>query len=113
MSAESWIAVGTWALVLITFLLAWWARRDAREQIEAMRQTAKAQVEAAQQAAKEQMEVTERMAKTHIETLKEDLKSRLLLHYETRWDSQEMNARRKELTELPLLHPDSVYEWMT
>ncbi len=104
LSPEAWTAIGTgvlaaatWALAGVTYLLVRWTQRDAKEQIEAMRQATNAQVEAAQQAAKEQMAVTERMANAHIQTLEEDLKTRLLLHYETRWDSQPMKAHRREL----------------
>lgn len=102
MSAEAWIAIGTWALVLITFLMASWTRRDARAQIETMRQTAKTQVEAAQKAAQDQVTVTERMTQAHIDMLREDLQARLLLHYETRWESPEMVEQRKRLSSLLL-----------
>jgi hypothetical protein len=44
------------------------------------------------------MAVTERVANAHIGTLKEDLKTRLLLHYETVWDSPEMNKHRAALS---------------
>ncbi len=109
MSPETWIAVGTWGLVLITFLLAWWTRRDARAQIETMRQTAKAQVDAAQEAARDQAAVTERMTQAHIEMLREDLRARLLLHYETRWDSADMIEQRKKLASILLSHSDYLY----
>ncbi len=82
MIAETWVAIGTWALAVgtwalvgITYLLAKGARQDAKEQVQA-----------AQQAARDQMAVTERIAQAHMETLREDLRARLLLHYETRWD---------------------------
>jgi len=55
MGPEAWIAVGTWALVGITFLMAWWTRRDTRVQIETMRETTASQVEAAQKAARDQV----------------------------------------------------------
>jgi hypothetical protein len=74
---EAWTAIGTWILALATWALAFAAKKSA----------------------KEQMAVTERMANAHIETLKEDLKTRLLLHYETQWDSREMVKHRKALSQ--------------
>jgi hypothetical protein len=101
---EAWTAIGTgilaiatWALAAVTWYLARRSQEDARAQIATMRETAMAQVATANQAAREQMDVTERMAKTHVATLEDDLKARLLLHYETRWDSQEMVQHRVKL----------------
>jgi hypothetical protein len=109
MTAENWIAVGTWALVLINALFAWWTRRDARDQIEAMRQTARAQVEAAEETARQQVAVTERMTQAHINMLREDLRARSLLHYETLWDSADMIEQRKKLASILLSHDDYLY----
>ncbi len=87
---EAWIAFGTWALAIGTWVLALitWnlikrSQEDAQAQIHAARETAQAQVTAAKKSADEQMAVTERMAKANIETFREDLKTHLLLHYET------------------------------
>lgn len=99
--------------MLITFLMASWTRRDAREQIETTRQMAKAQVEAAQKAAQEQVVVTERVTKAHIDMLREDLQARLLLHYETRWDSPEMVEQRKRVSSLLLQCVENAGQWAT
>jgi hypothetical protein len=101
MSSEVWTAVGTfgtWALVVITFFIARWARRDAREQLDVMRQAAQEEVAAVRQAANDQTSVLQ----AHVDTLREDLRARLLLHYETRWDSADMISQRKHLASLLL-----------
>lgn len=74
---EALTAVGTWLLALATWALAASAKKSAKDQIA----------------------VTERMANANIETLKEDLKTRLLLHYETQWDSREMVKHRQALSQ--------------
>jgi vacuolar-type H+-ATPase subunit H len=104
---EAWTAFGTWFLAFATWALVLFSRslvrrtqEDARAQIAAVRETADAQVAAARQAAKDQMAVAERMAKEHVHALEEDLKARLLLHYETRWDSGEMKVSRRRLSNI-------------
>ena len=42
------------------------------------------------------------MAEAHIKALQEELQSRFLLNYESRWDSQEMIAHRRALAQHPL-----------
>lgn len=91
------LALGTWALAGVTWYLAWRSQQEARGQVKAIRETAREQVAAAEQSAREQRDVTERMAQAHIDTLREDLRARLLLHYQTQWDSAGMLEQRKRL----------------
>src|SRR5437588_5029755 len=114
---EAWVAIGTWflafatwALAGITYMLVRRTQRDAQEQIAAIREAAKAQVEAAEQAAQKQVSVAERMAQAHIDTLREDLKARLLLHYETRWDSDDMVNHRTLLAKYLEANPRTTRE---
>lgn len=124
-------AVGTWLLAFVTFLFALWTRRDTNAQIKAMRQAAHEQVEAAQESAREQIAatqratkehiaaversaqeevaVTERMTHDHIDMLREDLRARLLLHYETLWDSADMIDQRKKLASVLLSYSEYLY----
>lgn len=64
-------------------------------QVTAIRDTAQKQVTPAELSAREQRDVTERMTKDHIDMLREDLRARLLLHYETQWGAANMIEQGK------------------
>ncbi len=99
LSWEAWTAIGTWFLAAVTAAVTWTiarrSQRDARAQIETIRDAATAQVAAAEEAALEQRDVTERAAQAHIDMMREDLRARLLLYYATQWDSARMIEERR------------------